>query len=119
VYGGSARGIGTYLERFRVKIPDYFCLGTYVETDQDNGGVHINSGIPNRAFFLAADGFGGYAWDKAGPIWYTTLLDPGLKSRPSATFPYFAQLTVANAGKLFGTEGTKVVTEAWHTVGVL
>src|SRR6266478_3602872 len=29
VYGGPARGIGTYLERFRVKIPDYFCLGTY------------------------------------------------------------------------------------------
>jgi hypothetical protein len=29
VYGGPARGIGTYLKRFRVKIPDYFCLGTY------------------------------------------------------------------------------------------
>jgi len=29
VYGGPARGIGTYLERVRVKIPDYFCLGTY------------------------------------------------------------------------------------------
>ena len=28
-YGGSARGIGTDLERFRIKIPDYFCLGTY------------------------------------------------------------------------------------------
>jgi len=26
VYGGPARGIGTYLKRFRVKIPDYFCL---------------------------------------------------------------------------------------------
>src|SRR6266542_4262396 len=26
MYGGTARGIGTYLERFWVKIPDYFCL---------------------------------------------------------------------------------------------
>src|SRR6266436_9411105 len=29
MYGGTARGIGTYLERFLVKIPDYFCLSTY------------------------------------------------------------------------------------------
>src|SRR5260221_5820443 len=30
--------------------------------DGDNGGVHINSGIPNKAFFLAATGIGGNAW---------------------------------------------------------
>jgi len=89
----------------------------YVDTDQDNGGVHINSGIPNRAFFLAADAFGGYAWDKAGPIWYATLRDPVLQ--PSATFRDFAQVTITNAGKLFGAQGTEVVTNAWHTVGVL
>ena len=34
----------------------------YVDTMQDNGGVHINSGIPNRAFTLAATAIGGYAW---------------------------------------------------------
>ena len=33
---------------------------------EDNGGVHINSGIPNRAFYLAATGIGGSAWDGAG-----------------------------------------------------
>ena len=32
MYGGTARGIGTYLERFWVKIPDYFCLSTYTAT---------------------------------------------------------------------------------------
>jgi Zn-dependent metalloprotease len=89
----------------------------YVETDQDNGGVHINSGIPNRAFYLVATGFGGYAWDKAGRIWYATLRDQAL--RPSATFADFAHVTIANAGTLFGSEGTKVVTEAWRTVGVI
>lgn len=39
----------------------------------DNGGVHINSGIPNHAFALAARAMGGYAWEKAGKIWYTVL----------------------------------------------
>ena len=32
---------------------------------EDNGGVHLNSGIPNRAFHLAAARFGGHAWEKA------------------------------------------------------
>ena len=36
----------------------------------DNGGVHINSGIPNRAFYLAATALGGNAWEKAGRMWY-------------------------------------------------
>ena len=36
----------------------------------DNGGVHIFSGIPNHAFYLAAMELGGYAWEKAGRIWY-------------------------------------------------
>ena len=40
----------------------------------DAGGVHINSGIPNHAFFLVAMELGGRAWEKAGHIWYRTLL---------------------------------------------
>jgi len=45
----------------------------YVHTVEDNGGVHINSGIPNRAFYEAAVRLGGYACEKAGLIWYKTL----------------------------------------------
>ena len=41
--------------------------------DEDNGGVHINSGIPNHAFFLAATILGGFAWERAGKIWYAAL----------------------------------------------
>ena len=52
----------------------------FVHTTKDNGGVHINSGIPNRAFYLAAVEIGGNAWEKAGKIWYVTLRDR-LKSR--------------------------------------
>lgn len=40
----------------------------FVHTREDNGGVHINSGIPNRAFYLTAIALGGNAWEKAGTI---------------------------------------------------
>ena len=33
------------------------------------GDVHLNSGIPNRAFYVVATTLGGHAWDAAGPIW--------------------------------------------------
>ena len=90
----------------------------YVHTVSDNGGVHINSGIPNKAFYLAASALGGYAWEKAGRIWYETLLDAGLKS--NANFRAFAKLTVANTDKLFGAASKEsgVVRRAWHDVGV-
>ena len=90
----------------------------YISTIEDNGGVHINSGIPNRAFYLAASQIGGYAGEKAGPIWYAALRDPRLK--PDASFVQFARLTVINAGILFpeGDEA-RIVQSAWDEVGVV
>jgi Zn-dependent metalloprotease len=88
-------------------------------TFQDNGGVHINSGIPNHAFYLAAANIGGYAWEKAGRIWYETLRDSAL--RPSTGFRRFARLTIVNAGRIFG-EGSaeqQAVQEAWNEVGIV
>ncbi len=38
--------------------------------EQDNGGVHINSGIPNRAYYLFATEVG---IEKAEQVWYRTL----------------------------------------------
>ena len=99
------------------KDPQPGTMAGYVNTNQDNGGVHINSGIPNHAFFLVATMLGGYSWDKAGPIWYATLRDPTL--RPSANFADFANLTVANANGLFGATDAKTVQDAWKQVGVL
>jgi Zn-dependent metalloprotease len=92
-------------------------MADYVNTNQDNGGVHINSGIPNRAFYLAAKAIGGYAWQKAGLIWYRTL--NGSLS-PSADFEVMANATVTMAGSLFGQNSTeqKAVSDAWSTVGV-
>ena len=40
--------------------------------------MHINSGIPNHAFYLAATALGGNAWERAGQIWYDVLTRPGL-----------------------------------------
>jgi Zn-dependent metalloprotease len=90
----------------------------YLNTIDDNGGVHINSGIPNRAFYLAATRIGGYAGEKAGPIWYAALRDPRLK--PDASFVQFARLTVINAEILFpGGEERQIVQGAWDEVGVV
>ena len=98
------------------KDPQPGTMNGYVDTDQDNGGVHINSGIPNHAFYIAATNLGGYSWDKAGPIWYATLRDQAL--RPTAKFADFANITVNNASRLFGSNEAKAVQDAWKQVGV-
>jgi Zn-dependent metalloprotease len=46
-------------------------MAHFVHTGEDAGGVHINSGIPNRAFYLVATSLGGNAWEKAGQIGMT------------------------------------------------
>jgi Zn-dependent metalloprotease len=96
--------------------PDHW--SRYVRTMEDNGGVHINSGIPNKAFYLAAVGIGGYAWEKAGRIWYETLRDSQL--RASSGFKTFARRTLANTQRLFGPNSgeEQVVREAWAGVGI-
>jgi Zn-dependent metalloprotease len=49
-------------------------MSEFYEGTDDRGGVHINSGIPNRAFALTAQTLGGNAWEVAGWIWYKTML---------------------------------------------
>ena len=93
-------------------------MNDFVNTRSDNGGVHINSGIPNKAFFLAATKIGGFAWQKAGLIWYRTLTS---SLRPTANFQAAADATVAAAAGLFGdnSEEQKAVIEAWREVGLI
>jgi Zn-dependent metalloprotease len=85
---------------------------------QDNGGVHINSGIPNHAFYLAAMEIGGYAWEKAGLIWYRTLCD---KLGNVANFVRAATATILAAKDEFGSGSLeeKAVQKAWKNVKVL
>jgi len=82
------------------------------------GDVHINSGIPNRAFYVVATTLGGYAWDAAGPIWYAALADSQL--RPNATFRDFARITVRHARQTYGaaSDETHAVQQGWEAVKV-
>jgi Zn-dependent metalloprotease len=94
-------------------------MADYVHTYEDSGGVHINSGIPNRAFTLAALEIGGASWEKAGQVWYDTLVNGQLSSQ--AGFESFAQATVSSAGRLFTNDPSiaEKIRSAWVEVGVL
>lgn len=85
----------------------------YYEGPRDNYGVHINSGIPNRAFYLAATAIGGEAWEVAGRIWYQALLS--LSSH--AEFSDAAAKTI-QAAEEFGEDVQQAVRDAWKEVGV-
>jgi Zn-dependent metalloprotease len=82
----------------------------------DRGGVHINSGIPNHAFYLTARKIGGRAWERAGRIWYATLLRIG----PETDFKGMAAATLQAARELFprSRRTMKAVAEGWNAVGV-
>jgi len=83
----------------------------------DNGGVHINSGIPNHAFFLVAMAIGGNAWDAPGHIWYETLTK---NCGPLAQFQDFADATFGVAGRLYGASSLEqqAVRDGWREVGI-
>ncbi len=83
----------------------------------DNGGVHINSGIPNHAFYFVAMEIGGYTWDRAGQIWYITLRD---RLRRDSDFQAAANLTFQVAGELYGagSKEQQAVRNGWAQVGI-
>jgi Zn-dependent metalloprotease len=88
----------------------------HLPLSEDQGGVHINSGIPNHAFYLAATQMGGNAWEDAGAIWYQTLL----QLWPKAQFQDCANVTAQVAGAQFGTGSPQqqAVKTAWEQVGI-
>lgn len=86
----------------------------YNPTRGDNGGVHINSGIPNKAFALFAKDVGGFAFEKPGEIWYKARSLAG--SQPS--FAQFAYQTIEAARQLGYTAEIPKLEKAWADVGV-
>nr|WP_127795185.1 M4 family metallopeptidase [Agromyces sp. LHK192] len=93
-------------------------MDDFIQTQQDNGGVHLNSGIPNRAFALAATELGGFAWEHVGRVWYDTLTSGRLSQ--DATFAQFAGETVREASERFGADSREAaaVARGWEAVGV-
>lgn len=115
----SMKAPGTaYDDKVLGKDPQPAELKNLYKGTADNGGVHINSGIPNRAFYLVATAIGGYAWEKAGKIWYIALTE---RLRPSSNFRSAAQVTSTIAAELYGANSTEqqAVQNAWKTVGVI
>lgn len=100
------------------KDPQPAHMNDFVVTARDNGGVHINSGIPNRAFYEIATALGGESWRVAGRILHTTLGDPQL--RPTSDFRQFARLNHRVAVQLHGPDSTEAaaVRSGWKAVGI-
>ncbi|EAP97959.1 metalloprotease [Janibacter sp. HTCC2649] len=114
----SMKAPGTAYDDPRLgKDPQPGHMDDFVVTDDDNGGVHINSGIPNRAFHLVATALGGNAWDAAGAIWYAAITGD---IKADCDFTTFAALTEEAAVSAHGEDSPEVaaVRNAWSEVGV-
>jgi len=98
------------------KDPQPAHMSGYVKTRADNGGVHINSGIPNKVFYIVATTLGGNSWQTPGQIWFKTAE----RLRPDANFTDFARATVDVAGEEFGNGSNvqETVAQAWADVGI-
>jgi Zn-dependent metalloprotease len=108
------------------KDPQPAHMDNYVQTVADHAGVHINSGIPNKAFYNVATAIAAgaqdeeykYAWNGAGRIWYSALRDPRLQ--PTDRFLAFAQATARAARRLFPSDDLfeNAVRVGWQQVGI-
>ena len=92
--------------------PQVGSMHDFVRTSADFGGVHTNSGIPNRAAYEAAIQIGS---EKVAKIWYDALGS----LTPRATFSDAAHAIVASAGKLYDSGVSSAVADAWKAVEVL
>lgn len=97
--------------------PQPFHMDFYVNTTDDNGGVHINSGIPNHAFYLFCMYLGGNSWGAPGQIWYDAMQR---LNNPFASFHNWAVETVQSAVRLYGlgSAEAKALRRAWKLVGL-
>jgi Zn-dependent metalloprotease len=107
-----------YDDRVLGRDPQPSHMRRYVVTHSDDRGVHINSGIPNHAFYRVAALLGGRAWEVAGKIWYRVLTR---ELGPRSQFQHCADATWRAAGELFGegSEPQDAVSEGWRAVGIV
>lgn len=98
-------------------------------TNVDNGGVHINSGVSNFWFYLLSEGGDGVndneesysvtaiGLEKAEKVAYITLSE---YLSPASSFADMRQATLMVAEDLYGlgSEEYIQITNAWHAVGV-
>jgi Zn-dependent metalloprotease len=82
----------------------------------DNGGVHLNSGIPNHAFYLFSKSLGGNAWETPGGIWYEAMRK--LSSNSDFADMTRTTLMIATANHGANSAELKALKLAWKTVGL-
>lgn len=114
----SMKAPGTaYSDALLGQDPQPYHMDLFVNTTDDNGGVHINSGIPNHAFYLYSQYIGGNAWEIPGQIWYLALLKI---NNPHATFNDWAAQTMEAAIELHGMGSWEMIMlrRAWRLVGI-
>jgi bacillolysin len=120
-------GIRSLSNPFNYGHPDHYSIR--FTGSGDNGGVHINSGIPNHVFFLAVEGgtnrVSGLAVQGVGSanrvqiesVFYRTVT----QLLPSnANFAMARVATIQAARDLYGagSAAERAITEAWTAVGV-
>ena len=94
--------------------PDH--MSKYVITTQDSGGVHTNSGIPNKAFYITATN-NSVGLAKAEQIYYRALT---VYLTSSSQFTDARAALVQAAVDLYGANGAEVtaINAAWDAIGV-
>jgi Zn-dependent metalloprotease len=90
-------------------------MSQYVVTTSDNGGVHTNSGIPNKAFYNFATAIGSRTI--AGKVWYTADRD---YMTSTTNFSGARAATLQAVAALYGTTSSyyTALQSAWSNVGV-
>jgi len=90
-------------------------MNQYINTTEDNGGVHSNSGIPNKAFYNFATAIGNRT--VAGKIWHKANAD---YMTSSTNFSGARAATLQATSALYGSTSTyyTALQNAWSAVGV-
>lgn len=82
----------------------------------DYGGVHINSGIPNHAFYRFARQLGGKAWEVPGAIWYGAMRQLSSNSQFADLVNVTTMIAVNRHG--VGSAVHNALKTAWKDVGL-
>jgi Zn-dependent metalloprotease len=98
--------------RQRINMPDH--ADEWIETEDDNGGVHLNVGIPNKAAALIGEQLGR---EKMGQIYIDAVRK---HLRADSGIVDAAKATLTAAAERFGARSPEVsaVADAWAAVGI-
>ncbi len=124
---GSRAGIRSLSDPAAFNNPDHY--SRRFRGSEDNGGVHINSGIPAHAFYLAIEGgtnrtsglavqgVGGANREQVERVFFRAFTQ---FLPPTATFAMARQATERAAAELYGGSSAafRAVSQAWTAVGV-